>query len=92
LASLIVAPTPGTNGSIIAPAASTAPGITNDRHRWYGSASAASMPQRPSPAQTSCRLNVAYGDSVPPTELADVADSTITRPSITKPAMMTTIA
>ena len=91
-ASLMVTPTPGTNGSIMPPAASTAPGMTSVRHRWYGTAMAISMPRRPKPAHIACLLNVAYGESLPPTWLADVADSTITRPSITNTATITMIA
>ena len=49
LASLIVAPTPGTNGSIIAPAARIAPMITSERQRWYGIAIAMPMPTSPKP-------------------------------------------
>ena len=93
LASLIVAPTPGTNGSTMPPPARSAerdgqraPREVRDR------ACAMSMPTRPTPAH----IDLAGEDAVRPVALAPTsvaadADSTMTRPSITNTATMTTI-
>ena len=91
LASLIVAPTPGTNGSIIVPAARIAPTTTSAAS--VGTDSTTPHPCRPdrdTPTPV-WRVKIVYGDSSPPTWLAEVAESTITRPSITKAATITTI-
>ncbi len=85
-ASLMVAPTDGTNGSAIPAAARAASGIASRRTHDRCMRMAISIPTSPKPAQVTCRPNTWYGLLPFADSTADDADSTITSPSITNTA------